>query len=222
MALYDSSQGSVNLSGSGSSESAPCASHSSMTAAFSPDFSGRARRRLSGYLCAPLFVFLREYVPEQAGQRQGGCELRAAAGVDWEHAAAGGELPSFVPNKPCVERASACQARACTGAEGFIHSDPSHSFTPPPIHTNAQAAAASSSACAACCTSGSAPRSAPVSTWVSNNSSEASCGLFPKHVSTMCTWHCSGLDASAHTPHGASMVVVGFVSARTNKRHHHH
>jgi hypothetical protein len=32
-------------------------------------------------------------------------------------------LPRFVPNKPCVERASACQARACTGAEGFIHSE---------------------------------------------------------------------------------------------------
>ena len=34
-------------------------------------------------------------------------------------------LPRFVPNKPCVERASACQARACTGAEGFIHSEES-------------------------------------------------------------------------------------------------
>ena len=26
---------------------------------------------------------------------------------------------------PCAERASACQARACTGAEGFIHSEES-------------------------------------------------------------------------------------------------
>jgi len=32
-------------------------------------------------------------------------------------------LPRFVPIKPCVERASACQARACTGAKGFIHSE---------------------------------------------------------------------------------------------------
>jgi len=33
-------------------------------------------------------------------------------------------LPRLVPNKPCVERASACQARACTGAQythGRIH-----------------------------------------------------------------------------------------------------
>ena len=36
-----------------------------------------------------------------------------------------GGLPRFVPNKPCAERASACQARACTGAEGFIHSEES-------------------------------------------------------------------------------------------------
>ena len=28
-------------------------------------------------------------------------------------------LPRLVPNKPCVERARACQARACTGAEGI-------------------------------------------------------------------------------------------------------
>ena len=34
-------------------------------------------------------------------------------------------LPRFVLNKPCVERASTCQARACTGAEGFIHSEES-------------------------------------------------------------------------------------------------
>ena len=34
-------------------------------------------------------------------------------------------LPRFVPIKPCVERASACQARACTGAKGFIHSEES-------------------------------------------------------------------------------------------------
>ncbi len=37
-------------------------------------------------------------------------------------------LPRFVPIKPCVERASACQARACTGAEGFIHSEESVQF----------------------------------------------------------------------------------------------
>jgi len=37
----------------------------------------------------------------------------------------GGELPRYVPNKPCIERASACQARACIGAEGFIHSEES-------------------------------------------------------------------------------------------------
>ncbi len=37
----------------------------------------------------------------------------------------GGGSPRYVPNKPCVERASACQARACTGAEGFILSEES-------------------------------------------------------------------------------------------------
>ena len=32
---------------------------------------------------------------------------------------------------PCVERASACQARACIGAEGFIHSEESVESTEP-------------------------------------------------------------------------------------------
>jgi hypothetical protein len=32
---------------------------------------------------------------------------------------------SFRIINPCIERASACQARACTGAEGFIHSEES-------------------------------------------------------------------------------------------------
>ena len=40
-------------------------------------------------------------------------------------------LPRLVPNKPCVERASACQARACTGAEGFIHSEESVAWARP-------------------------------------------------------------------------------------------
>jgi hypothetical protein len=31
---------------------------------------------------------------------------------------------------PCVERARACQARACTGAEGFIHSEESVVMSP--------------------------------------------------------------------------------------------
>ena len=41
-----------------------------------------------------------------------------------------GGLPRFVPNKPCAERASACQARACTGAEGLIHSEESVVMSP--------------------------------------------------------------------------------------------
>ncbi len=32
-------------------------------------------------------------------------------------------LPRTVANKPCGEQASTCQARACTGAQGFIHSE---------------------------------------------------------------------------------------------------
>jgi hypothetical protein len=49
-----------------------------------------------------------------------------------------------------------------------------------------------------------------VSTQMSNNSSEASSGLFPKHFSALCTWHFSGLDASAHAQHGAWMIEYGF------------
>ena len=99
-------------------------------------------------------------------------------------------------------------------SQGSVNLSGSGSSESAPCASQPSRTAASSSACLACCTSGSAPRSAPVSTRVSNNSSEASCGLFPKHVSAMCTGHCSGLDASAHTPRGASMVVVGFKALR--------
>ena len=49
-----------------------------------------------------------------------------------------GGLPRFVPNKPCAERASACQARAraCTGAEGFIHSEESVQIHGYQLHLN--------------------------------------------------------------------------------------
>jgi len=72
------------------------------------------------------------------------------------------------------------------------------------------AAASSFSSCGACGTSSSAPPSAPVSSRISLNSFKASCGLTPKRLSALCTWHGPGCDARAHTPHCASMMVNSF------------
>ena len=60
------------------------------------------------------------------------------------------------------------------------------------------------------CLFGCTPLSAPVSTRMSKNSSEASCGLFPMHVSAVCSWHGYGLDTNARSPYGVSMVEDGF------------